>query len=122
MNWHEEIPDNCPPNDSELPEGRTFYRLCKNIPADNSDFCSQLHDSPSRKFSGISTCILRSVSIWDDKEKCIQLKKLKTQRNKVLGAIVLNDEDGLVKNTFKPNHYSCWRSDRFNPSSATIIE
>ncbi|MBV6646857.1 MAG: hypothetical protein KI790_15475 [Cyclobacteriaceae bacterium] len=122
MNWHEELPNNCPPSDSESPEGRTFYRLCSNNPAQSEDFISQKEEKPNRTFAGISTCTLRAVSIWNDREKCLNLKKLKTQRNKSIGEFILNNEDGLIKQTFKAGHYSWWRSDQFNPNIVIITE
>lgn len=115
MNWFEELPNNCPPNDAEEPNGRVFYRLCKNNPTDSKDFFSQKKDNPDNKFSGISECILRAVSVWDNREKCLGIKKFPTQRDKIVGEIVLNNSDGLIKSTFKQHHYSWWRGNSFNP-------
>ena len=114
MSWYEVLPTNCPPKDTVNPQGKTFYRLCKGIPADSSDFYSQKKENPNRKFANVSQCTLSSVSIWDDAEKCRKLKKFPTQRNKIVGKFQLYKEDGEVKNTFKPNHYSWWRSDKSN--------
>lgn len=122
MNWYEELPDNCPPSDAFEPEGQEFFRLCVGDPAISSDFHSQKKENPSRTFAGVSDCILSSVSLWDDKNKCLKQKKYPTQKNKVLGKIELQKEDGLIKNTFKPNHYSWWRSGSFDPELALIID
>lgn len=122
MNWHEEIPDNCPPIEAIEPDGHEFYRLCKENPAKNSDFYSQKKENSTRTFAGVSECVLRAVSLWDDEKKCLKQKKYPTQKNKVLGKIELNKVDGVVKNTFKPNHYSWWRSDSFDPALAVIID
>jgi len=120
MNWHEQIPEQCPPKDSIDPNGEEYYRLCKSNPAVSSDFCSQKKENPDRKFAGIPECILFSVSIWSDKSKCLEQKKYPTQKNKKLGKFVLNKEDGKIKNTFKPNHFSWWRSDKFDYASTII--
>lgn len=122
MNWHEELPANCPPNDGELPNGRIFYRLCKGNPAESEDFFSQKKENPTRKFAGVSECILRSVSIWNNKNKCLDLKKFKTQKEKVLGTFTLNNDDGLICKTFGQNHYSWWRSDMFDPNNVMITQ
>ncbi|WP_075349185.1 hypothetical protein [Algoriphagus marinus] len=122
MNWYEELPDNCPPNDALVPDGKEFFRLCIGNPATSSDFYSQRKENTNRTFAGISECILRAVSLWDDENKCLQQKKYPIQKNKVLGKIELNIEDGLIKNTFKANHYSWWRSDKFDPALAIITD
>jgi hypothetical protein len=122
MNWHEEIPEQCPPKGANEANGDEFFRLCKDEPADSSDFCSQKKDNPERKFAGIPECVLYSVSIWGNKEKCLHQKKYPTQKNKKLGKIVLNEDDGQIKNTFKPDHYSWWRSDTFRPDLTVIID
>lgn len=122
MNWHEDLPQNCPPSDAESPDGRTFYRLCKTNPADTADFISKHQENPNNTFAGVSTCILRAVSIWNDKNKCAEQRKFKTQRDKLVGEIILSEHDGLVKQTFQPSHYSWWRSDHFNPNITVIVE
>lgn len=122
MSWYEKLPSHCPPTDAEQPHGKTFYRLCKEDPVSTSDFCSQRYLNPYKKFAGISECTLRSVSLWDTKEKCLEQRKFPTHKNKKIGQLILNDEDGLVLNTFKPNHYSWWRAESFNPTQTLIIE
>lgn len=122
MNWYEKLPNDCPPLDAFEPEGKELFRLCQSNPADTSDFYSQQNENPDRTFAGISVCVLRAVSLWDDHHKCLKQRKYPTQRNKVLGRIQLNKGDGRIKNTFKPNHYSWWRSGTFDPSLAIIID
>jgi hypothetical protein len=122
MIWYEELPDNCPPIDSVEPDGREFFRLCKSNPAVDSDFHSQRKDNSDRKFAGVPECILCAVSIWDDENKCLDQRKYPAHKNKVLGKIILRQNDGLIKNTFKPNHYSWWRSAGFNASLAVIAD
>lgn len=122
MNWYEELPDQCPPSDAFEPEGKKFFRLCVGDPAVSSDFFSQKRENPSRTFAGVSDCILSSVSLWDDKNKCLKQKKYPTQKNKVLGEIELQKEDGLIKKTFSSNHYSWWRSSSFDPEIALIVD
>ena len=121
MNYFEELPDNCPPSDAFESDGYEFFRLCVGDPAISSDFFSQKKENPSRTFAGVSDCILSSVSLWDDKNKCLNQKKYPIQKNKILGKIELQKEDGLIKNTFKPNHYSWWRSDNFDPALVFIV-
>lgn len=122
MIWHEELPQNCPPKNSKEPNGDEFYRLCAGNPALSSDFWSQKKENPHRKFGGIPPCVLSSVSIWNDKNKCLELKKFPTQKNKKLGKVILNPSHGKIENTFKPNHFSWWRSNNFDPGITIIID
>lgn len=122
MNWYEELPDNCPPIDAFEPKGNEFYRLCKGSSAISSDFYSQKKENPSRTFAGVPECLLSSVSIWDDKNKCLHQKKYPTQKNKTVCKIILEKEDGTIKNSFKTNHYSWWRSESFNPALALTVD
>ncbi|MEP2770597.1 MAG: hypothetical protein ABJH05_00525 [Fulvivirga sp.] len=122
MDWIEELPNNCPPSDAKPPDGQTFYRLCQNNPPEGSDFVSLKIENPSRTFAGVSECQLRAVSIWSDVDKCASLKKFKTLRDRVIGSITLSNEDGLIKQTNGPHHYSWWRSTHFNPNIAVIVE
>ena len=122
MNWYEKLPDNCPPEDAFEPDGKEFFRLCVGNPATDTDFYSQKKEDANRSFAGIPECILRSVSLWDDKNKCLKQKKYPTHKNKILCKIELNKGDGLIKNTFKPNHYSWWRSNNFDPALSEIVD
>lgn len=122
MEWVEELPKNCPPEEAASPNRKKFYRLCKNRPPKNTDFLSQRTENPTRTFAGISECILRSVSIWESKQKCLEQKKFPTQKDKLLAEFELKVDDGLILSTFKDSHYSWWRSKSFNPKKTLIIE
>jgi hypothetical protein len=120
LNWYEKIPEQCPPKDTIYPDGEEYYRLCKSNPAQSLDFYSQKKENSTRKFAGIPECILFSVSIWNDKNKCLAQKKYPAQKNKKLGKFILNKEDGEIKNTFQNNHYSWWRTDKFKFASTIV--
>ena len=121
MNWFEPLPSSCPPPEAEQPNGKTFYRLCANDKASSNVFCSQRSSSQNKSFAGVSECILRAVSIWESKEKCEALKKLPVHREKKVGCITLVNSDGVVLQTFKPQHFSWWRSNSFNPETSLIL-
>lgn len=121
MSWFEVLPENCPPEDASVPQGEVFYRLCESNPPACSDFHSHGSISPNRTFGGKPKCILGAVSVWEDIEKCRKITKLPRHRNKVIAEIELNEEDGEVKKTFGPKHYSWWRSNTFDPETALIV-
>jgi hypothetical protein len=123
MNWTEELIDKCSPDNAFDPDGMTFYRLAKTNPATESDFHSQRKLNPNTNFTNVSECIARSLSIWDDIDKCLNILKLPRHKNKAPLVMQLNlvSGDGLVLQTFKANHYSWWRTTNYNVASTPII-
>lgn len=125
MNWSEDLPDKCPPEEAFLPNGMTIYRLATSKNYDENDFKSQRALNLNKKFKNISECIARSLSVYNDVSKCFNLMKLpiyKGRWNTVLEIELLNDE-GLIMKTFKdPNHYSWWRTKNFNIDKAVVVK
>ncbi|MBK8564765.1 MAG: hypothetical protein IPN76_15875 [Saprospiraceae bacterium] len=122
MNWFEDLPENCPPKDAIVPNGENFYRLAKNNPPKNEDFFSQRKEFPFTIFDSIPECLARAVSTWKTTDKCREQKKYPRHRNKVIAELTLYKKDGLIKQTFKNNHYSWWRSDDFSIESVKILD
>jgi hypothetical protein len=120
IKWFEELPDKCPPNDAFDPEGFTFYRLTVGENPAEQDFNSQRATCPNCNFKSVSECVARSLSVWDDIEKCLNLLKLPRHKNKKIMTLALKSTDGLALQTFKQNHYSWWRSSSFNLDSVTV--
>jgi hypothetical protein len=122
IDWFEDLPDKCPPDDAINPDGRTFYRLTNSdIPSDK-DFLSLRELCPSCKFRDVSECIARSLSIWEDVEKCLNLLKLPRHKDKKVLTLKLEATDGLILQTFKKSHYSWWRTKSFDFSTFTKSE
>ena len=123
-NWIEELPDMCPPDNAFDPDGMTFYRCTKNNPVIESDFHSQRTIHPDTIYPNVSECITRSLSVWDDLEKCLNILKLPRHKNKQKLVMQLNltTNDGLVLQTFKPNHYSWWRTNNYSLGSAIVTD
>jgi hypothetical protein len=65
MNWFEELPPDCPPEQAS-PAGGRFFRL-GSLPPKDEDFWSHRKIHPEKIFR-VSECISRSVSIYDDLE------------------------------------------------------
>ena len=117
-NWSETLPEQCPPEKAFNPAGLIFYRLCEFVPPTEHDFKSQRANCPSCDFK-LDECIVRSLSVWNDVDKCLNLLKLPRHKGKMVVKVKLTSEDGLVLQTFKPNHYSWWRTKLFDVTSAT---
>ena len=122
MNWFEDLPENCPPKDAVAPNGENFYRLAKKNPPESEDFFSQRKEFPETIFNEIPECIAKSVSTWKTPDKCLEQKKYPRHKNKVITELTLFEKDGVIKQTFKKNHYSWWRSDSFSLESVRIVD
>ncbi|MDD3310213.1 MAG: hypothetical protein PHS04_11570 [Tissierellia bacterium] len=123
--WFEELPEYCPPKEAIVPQGMTVYRCSSSEVPDNKDFISQRLLNPDRVFNGVSECVARSLSVYDDLEACKNIFKLPSHRKRFKSIFVVNlsDTDGLIMKTFKdPNHYSWWRSNSFNFETANKVQ
>jgi hypothetical protein len=118
-----EITDcNCPHEDAVFPDGsQEFYRIVKCNPASSECLMSQRSKHPTKEYS--DECTARAVSTFDSAEGLLNAF-FKTpagkKKERLLGKIVLNGGDGLIKQTFAEGHYSWWRSHSFDISSVTI--
>lgn len=121
MNWYEQLPPNCPPEEASLPEA-TYFRL-GSIPPDDSDFWSHRQRFPHKKFH-VSECVARSLSIFDDQEAAERLKRLlPAMRLKPIFQLDLTEKDGLVQQTGNDSHhFSWWRSTEFDLEIIKILE
>ena len=120
--WSENLPEHCPPEKAIDPEGLVLYRLCSTTKPTEEDFFSQRAICPNCNFKGISECIAHSLSVWDNEDYCINLLKLPRHKGKSTMKLVLKSSDGLVLQTFKPNHYSWWKTQSFDLKTIEILK
>lgn len=116
--WEENLPENCPPEDSFKPDHQNFFRLVENFPPLPSDFYSSEKQSPNRKFRIYNEeCIIKSCSIFSSLDACKKIKKTcKRFRDSLVVSLILPPESGLICQTFSdPGHYSWWKSKVFDP-------
>ena len=120
FSWVEELPENCPPDNSLSPEGLDFYRLVNSDPPTHDDFLPT--QGWSRRPFNISECIGKSVSLFTNTHRLKEIQKLPTHRHQVIARVLLYQKDGLISQTFSDEtHYSWWRSNAFDPSQTEII-
>lgn len=121
MNWFEELPLDCPPQEAFSPE-KSYFRL-GSIPPDNSDFWSHRRRFPHKVFQ-VNECLARSLSVFDDLEAVRRLKRLlPSMRSKSIFQIDLVEKDGLIQQTGNDlHHFSWWRSTEFDLKTIKIIE
>ena len=121
MNWYEELPPNCPPDEASAPKA-IYFRL-GSIPPDDSDFWSYRRRFPHKKFH-VNECVARSLSIFDDQNAAERLKRLlPAMRLKPIFQLDLGGKDGLIQQTGNDlHHFSWWRSTEFDLETIKILE
>lgn len=123
MNWIEKLPEKCPPDEAFVPNNFKVFRLATEINTGEINFKSQRALKPNAQFKGVDECVARSLSVFNEFNKCLNMAKLPMYKNKwkAVLEIELNQNDGLALKTFKdPNHYSWWRSSNFDISNSII--
>ena len=121
INWTEILPDNCPPNDAVQPNNNEFYRLVNTNPPSFDDFLSSRQVWPNKYFSK-SECVVRSISIFSRIENIYRIKKMLTHKDKFIAKIVLQNKDGVIKQTCADHdHYSWWRTREFNLNQCELL-
>lgn len=123
MEWFENLPQRCPPNDAVPCSGR-YYRIANGDPATTEDFFSQKRLQPNKIFKGhgIDECITRALSVFKDISDAKKRLKLPKFRHSRIACVELSCKDGLIKKTFADSHYSWWRSKGFNVEQAKIVQ
>jgi len=112
--WFEDLPNDCPPSEAEVPNNKIFFRLARSYPPQNEDFYSERKRFPDKKFDA-DECTARAVSIWSTKDACSKIKKLPVHRDKFVVKVKLGPSNGVILKTGRnKNHYSWWRSTNFD--------
>jgi len=112
--WAEELPDECPPDKTMVPEGELFYRLVSTLPPTEVDFLSHRALNPTKEYN-TNECIARAVSILDSEKNCELMRKFPAQKNKRMVCFPLSAASGVIQQTGRnKGHYSWWRSALFD--------
>ncbi|MCY1722104.1 hypothetical protein OU798_17255 [Prolixibacteraceae bacterium Z1-6] len=111
----------CPHEDAFQPQENQLFRIVKKEPATSDCFVSHRKKNPTKTYP--DECIARAVSTFDSVEGLLNAF-IKTpagkKKERLIGKVVLQENDGMLKQTFSEGHYSWWRSHSFDISSVTI--
>ena len=120
--WFEELPEQCPPEDAIECRG-IYYRIANGTPATSEDFFSQRKLQPDKIFKGegIDDCILKSISLFSDRNEIAKRMKKPKFKKAVKNEVKLKTKDGMMKKTFGFAHYSWWRTNDFDVSQAKVL-
>lgn len=115
IQYKEELPDGCPPQDAEEIKSIVFYRLVKSHPPTEKDFLSlkALNPSINQKSHECEAC---AVSVSVELIGALDLLKLPTQKGKQIAKLSLGNNSGKHKRTFnRAHHHSWWIYRSFDP-------
>lgn len=121
IEWANNLPDNCPPENILVPEEEEFYRLLINEDViTQDDWKSQKELHPNSPYKGEDLINAHGLSILKEADHNI-FKLPRYKRFKGLAKIILNPSDGVLKKTYGDKHYTWWRTTLFDENSAEII-
>ncbi len=108
--YREILPENCPPDSAaEITSRRYVYRLVQIVPPSEKDFESHRAQKPDTKFSGVSECQARGLSVYSTKHEPEKLLKLSKFRTYMICRVTLDFGAGRIQQTGKhPTHHTWW--------------
>ena len=121
--WSCAMPQDCPPEDIQVPFAHQFFRLARQSnDADEQDFKSYAELYPKRQW-GEMLPFAMGLSVIDNEARARKNLKLPMFRQyKGIICMVLNPEDGVVKQTgIHQSHYTWWRTQSFQLSNIKML-
>jgi hypothetical protein len=118
MEWAEDLPAGCPPEDAFAPSGGVFYRAVFTFPPTERDFYSQRKLRPDRQCG--NECEARALSMFSTLDGCRRLKKLYFFKNHLIVSFTLGTQSGLIRESpsqIGEAHCDWWLAAQFNPIS-----
>lgn len=121
IEWANDLPENCPPENILVPEEEEFYRLLLNEDQIvDEDWKSQKELHPQSTYEGENYINAHGLSVLKTVNNNI-FKLPRYKRFKGLAKVILNPTDGVLKKTYGDQHYTWWRTTSFDIDSAEII-
>lgn len=114
MTWLEDLPTQCPPDDTRTPNDEYCFRIIQTEEPCISDFYS--HEKLGKRHHSPNECVAHSVSIFINERDIIHVQKQYPPfRNKKIIKIKLNSTCGVIRRTANTNsHHDWWVSSEFN--------
>ena len=109
MEYREQLPDGCPPDDSDIISSRQeVFRLVRNTPPTEDDFTSQRAEYPTRNFHGVSECQARGLSVHTKLDDSLITLKLPSMRGRSICRVSLDIGSGAIMKTGRGSHHTWW--------------
>lgn len=115
MSYLEQLPENCPPSESEeVSEPREVFRLVQTTPPTWDDFRSQRAERPNARFRHVTECQARGLSVHTERKDSEKALKLPSLRGRLICRVKLNAGAGRILQTSTPSHHTWWPLHDFN--------
>lgn len=125
VQWTIIMPNNCPPENIEVPHTHSFYRITLDANLIQSDDLKSYADLDPQKNWGDQLPLAVGLSVYNNEvkaQKNLKLPYMKKKKLKGVAKIDLNPTDGVVKKTCKDtSHYTWWRTTSFDVNTANMI-
>lgn len=119
--WVPNMPEGIPPEDICVPHEHVLYRLTKGESIAEDDLTTYYEKDPNKDW-GDNLALAYAVSMYDDLNKTSKLTKMASLRDsKGVSKFVLNQENGVVKQTGKSFHYSWWKTESVDINNAETV-
>jgi len=107
--WSEYYPEDCPPDEARHDQTEA-YRLTNQFPPNAEDFLPTIVESPPhRKFNDEDLCNACGTSVFTNiKDIKKKRKRYKPLRNKTIVKGIINEEDGVILETYQKSHLTWW--------------
>jgi len=116
MDWAEDLPEGCPPEDTVAPNAEIFFRAVLTFPPTESDFYSPRKLYPDKEYS--NECEAKALSVFSTLDGCQRLQRFSFFRNHLITSLPLGTGCGLIKSNpsaTSNTHYDWWLAAGFNP-------
>lgn len=119
--WSVDMPENCPPENIEVPFSHLFYRMSANEDRVVDDDWKTYSEISPMKDWGAQLPLAKGLSLVNNERKARNMLKLPTFKGII--EITLNPHDGVVKQTGAHNsHYTWWRTISFNKDDVKMVQ
>jgi hypothetical protein len=110
MNYRDELPEGCPPDEAEeIATPRDVFRLARTNPPTLDDFRSQRAERPDRVFPGVAECQACGLSTFADRRDLeAKALKLPSLRGRLICRVRLEAGAGQIQQTGQPSHHTWW--------------
>ena len=123
MNYREELPEGCPPDDAEdIVASREVFRLVRTSPPTEEDFISKRAENPDRDFGNISECQARGLSVFAERGDSQKALKLPNLRGRLICRVALEAGAGHIQQTGRRSHHTWWPLADFDILAHCVVE
>jgi hypothetical protein len=113
-------PSNCPPTDSQSASGYA-YRIVKNDPVRDEDFCSQFELGLAKS---ADLCLRHALSVFADANHAAHRRKLSPRLGRYIAEGLLTPQHGKIKHTggTRSTHTEWWPAEGIDRKATFAVK